>query len=94
VVKETLKRSVVLFAASLGGTVIAASAVWWHHTSLVESCDTLVWRNGEPVTCFYSTTFFADWSSLAMLALVYFVLCFVIACLWGLAKRRSAQAAR
>jgi len=77
--------------ASVGVTVIAALILWRHHTNVAERCNTTIWRNGEPVTCFYNTTFFADWLSLAMLAFVYFVLCFTVAWLWGWAKRRSAR---
>ena len=94
VAKETFKRSLVIFAASVGGAVIAALLLWWHHVSLAERCNNPIWRKGEPVTCSYSTTLFGDWLSLAMLASVYFVLCVAVAWLWGWAKRRSIQRAR
>ena len=90
-VKETLKRSFIFFAAAVGLISIAALMVWRYHTNLAERCDTLARYGGEPVTCFYSTTFFADWLSLAMLAAGCFAVCFMLSWFWGWAKRRFSQ---
>lgn len=94
VLKEALKRFPALFTASVAVTVIAALLLWWHHTSLAGRCNHQTWRNGEPVTCSYSTSFFGDWQFLAMLALVDLVLCLAVAALWGWAKHRQMQRPR
>lgn len=92
--KKIFKRCLVLFAVFMGVTVVAAFILWWHHISLAERCTRHILRNGEPVTCSYSTTFFADGLSWGILALVYLVICIAVASIWGWAKHRSMRRTR
>jgi len=90
VLKQTLKRTFILFAASASVTAILVGILWWHHARVSGQCNS-TWGAGEPITCYYRTTFFGDWPSVAMLACVYLAVCFLVVLLRGLAKRRSSR---
>lgn len=90
VLKQPLKRTFVLLAASASATAILVGLLWWHHARVAKQCN-LTWSVGEPITCYYRTTFFGDWSSVAMLACVYLAVCCLVVRLRGLAKRRSLR---
>src|SRR5690348_2154464 len=90
VLKQTLKRTFTLFAASACITAILAGLLWWHHSRVAGGCNPF-WSAGEPLACYYGTTFFGDWPSIAMLAFVYLAVCFFVALLRELAKRRSSR---
>jgi hypothetical protein len=90
VLKQTLKRVSILFAASVGVTTILALLLWWHHASIAEQCRP-TWSVGESFTCYYRTTLFGDWPSVAMLAAAYLVACFFVVLLREWARRRFSR---
>lgn len=85
--KQVLKRTFILFIASACITAILTGLLWWHHASVAGQCNASL-SAGDSITCYCRTTFFGDWSFIAVLAGVYLVVCLFVVLLWGWAKRK------